>query len=45
MRNKFIIFAILFIISFYKLDAANFVVGFMGQVWSKRRYHRERKNI
>lgn len=31
MRNKFIIFAILFIISFYKLDAANFVVGFMGQ--------------
>ena len=31
MRNKFIIFTILFIISFYKLDAANFVVGFMGQ--------------
>ena len=31
MRNKFIIFVILFIISFYKLDAANFVVGFIGQ--------------
>ena len=31
MRNKFIIFTILFIISFYKLDAANFVFGFMGQ--------------
>ena len=31
MRNKFIIFAVLFIISFSKLSAANFVIGFMGQ--------------